>query len=931
MPRTTNAFLTFEARTKNVRELQMRLQQLEKGAKGLGFNLKLVGTAGQTANKGMDRARRGSERARRSFDRTRRSVISLRAALVGLVGFSVLAGVRTLYTNIIALDESMARVRRTTKTTVVEIDALRQSITETAVAIGVMRREVALITEIGGQLGIRGVGNLAAFTEVITGITRVTRLEPEDAAFGFARLLALTGETNDFADALRRVGDAVAYIDDNFEVVAPDVLEKTIKALPRVLQFVSNPLDALAIGTTVGVTGQQPRLFGSALQRLLENIDVSLEIGGEGAETLAQVMGRSISDAQRDFRNDELLFLAEFLDEMDKLPRNMQRAFYETMGDFGDEQRSLLAAAGRRLLGVVQDVRSNVGPGELDRQLEVRTTSFSGRQRIAIREFDAAFTEIGDVIKENAVPALEFLAESFKAATDIINAAVRGSRIGTVADFLAEGGQFPAGVDEVLRNQLGETPSGQINLRAFEEDRNQGLLYATSRLADLMQENILEGGFANTNEQRELRRTQLNNATSDAFDDFTEGMRQARQDLEGRRAVFGGEGPDTMFLQTYNQLQEDLVSDIAKANDRYVMSTDLLTGQVDEAGKQMDLLTKAITDYDPTRGPEQFLPTSETTGDEETPEERAARIRQARLRQRDRAAQAALGGAFDLPASTAGPGQQGQRAARARITRSIRDYLDNAIITSLGGPGQQGSAAVRELARRRQGGAPFGLGVDATGRTGEVEITARNAEELREMQMKAQEEHLEYIAELRAKQMESYQDVANSIAGNLGSVVKTFGDGAQDINDAFNQAINNIANEIQNKLVDELFTQPLASAGAAFISSIFSPSVPLPGPGSPAGGPIPGAAAGGTIATAGLTLVGERGPEILDLPRGASIIPLEERMGGMGLTININGVQDESSIRRAVQEELPSALPMIEASMIARSQSNTDLRQNFRR
>ena len=48
---------------------------------------------------------------------------------------------------------------------------------------------------------------------------------------------------------------------------------------------------------------------------------------------------------------------------------------------------------------------------------------------------------------------------------------------------------------------------------------------------------------------------------------------------------------------------------------------------------------------------------------------------------------------------------------------------------------------------------------------------------------------------------------------------------------------------------------------------------------------IPMLAEGGTITQAGTVMVGERGAELLDLPRGAKVTPLNKQ----GLTINING------------------------------------------
>jgi hypothetical protein len=52
-------------------------------------------------------------------------------------------------------------------------------------------------------------------------------------------------------------------------------------------------------------------------------------------------------------------------------------------------------------------------------------------------------------------------------------------------------------------------------------------------------------------------------------------------------------------------------------------------------------------------------------------------------------------------------------------------------------------------------------------------------------------------------------------------------------------------------------------------------------------GKIPGMASGGTVTSSGMALVGENGPELLNLPTGASVIPLTGTTGGGGNTINI--------------------------------------------
>jgi hypothetical protein len=74
--------------------------------------------------------------------------------------------------------------------------------------------------------------------------------------------------------------------------------------------------------------------------------------------------------------------------------------------------------------------------------------------------------------------------------------------------------------------------------------------------------------------------------------------------------------------------------------------------------------------------------------------------------------------------------------------------------------------------------------------------------------------------------------------------------------------------------------------------SLTLPSVEIPGLGKVGGGTlstpqVPLLASGGTARRSGSAIVGERGPELLHLPRGASVVPLGAATGGGGTSINI--------------------------------------------
>ncbi len=85
--------------------------------------------------------------------------------------------------------------------------------------------------------------------------------------------------------------------------------------------------------------------------------------------------------------------------------------------------------------------------------------------------------------------------------------------------------------------------------------------------------------------------------------------------------------------------------------------------------------------------------------------------------------------------------------------------------------------------------------------------------------------------------------------------------------------------------------------------------IPVPAPTAPTPtpvqvGPVDRLAHGGTLTSRGLVLVGEEGPELLNLPRAASVIPLD-RTGGTTIIVNIEGtVLSERDLVLAIEEAI---------------------------
>jgi tape measure domain-containing protein len=84
---------------------------------------------------------------------------------------------------------------------------------------------------------------------------------------------------------------------------------------------------------------------------------------------------------------------------------------------------------------------------------------------------------------------------------------------------------------------------------------------------------------------------------------------------------------------------------------------------------------------------------------------------------------------------------------------------------------------------------------------------------------------------------------------------------------------------------------------------------------------IPGFANGTRFAPGGLAVVGERGPELVNLPRGSQVIPNKDVRGGSGINITVDarGANDPAAVRAQVQQGILEAAPAIIAAAEART------------
>jgi hypothetical protein len=146
---------------------------------------------------------------------------------------------------------------------------------------------------------------------------------------------------------------------------------------------------------------------------------------------------------------------------------------------------------------------------------------------------------------------------------------------------------------------------------------------------------------------------------------------------------------------------------------------------------------------------------------------------------------------------------------------------------------------------------------------------------------KAMQERLRLIDEYAAKvkEINNTEAIRAIFADNFVDQLTQVVEGTKSVSDAFKAMAKNIAaaiNEIAAKNIAKAIFGDKGSGGG-FFDDIFK-SI---------GSFLPAFAGGTSFAPGGMSLVGERGPEIVNLPRGASVTP-NNRLGGNVVSINVN-------------------------------------------
>ncbi len=224
------------------------------------------------------------------------------------------------------LQEAMLGVQKTTGLTNSELKTLEGRLVTLSIATGQPAEDLALIAEKAGQLGIKGVDNLNAFTQTVSKMVKTTDLSVEESA---SRMAQLANVYRQPISQVERIGDVINELSNNTSASARDIVEgvRRIGRSGEELGFSFS--DMAGISATLKEMGIDAERGGTAVRNVMIRLQTQ-------SDRIAKTMGISSREWKSMVSEDgrkALLAYLEALSQMDQVAKS--EAISKTFGQEG--------------------------------------------------------------------------------------------------------------------------------------------------------------------------------------------------------------------------------------------------------------------------------------------------------------------------------------------------------------------------------------------------------------------------------------------------------------------------------------------------------------------------------------------------------------------------------------------------------------------
>lgn len=223
---------------------------------------------------------------------------------------------KSMYQGAVDYESAFAGVRKTVDPTVEQAEQLYSDLLSISETTPTGFIEAAKIMETAGQLGVGQVDEFGAdiseqyriatedlgkFTRTYINLQEATNIQGEEGAKSLARFMNVSGM--DMKD-IDRVGGVITQLGNKFATSEEEIVNFQNYLAPTAASAKMSGIEMLALATALSSVGIRAEAGGSAAGKLIKNMQLAAEVGGQAQEKIAS-LGEALYDfnSGREFSN----------------------------------------------------------------------------------------------------------------------------------------------------------------------------------------------------------------------------------------------------------------------------------------------------------------------------------------------------------------------------------------------------------------------------------------------------------------------------------------------------------------------------------------------------------------------------------------------------------------------------------------------------
>jgi len=375
------------------------------------LNSQLSQTAQQTTKAGeaANKANAGFAKFSQTLKATGENLKQVGQQLTVKVSAPIIALTGLVAKLAIDFESSFTGVRKTVNATEAEFALLSKEIRQLAKEIPLSVNELNALGEAAGQLGIE-TDNIISFIDVVAKLGVTTNLSAEEAATAFARIANITGLAQ---DQFSNLGSALVALGNNLATTEAEIVNMTLRMAGAASQAGVTEADILALAGAFSSVGIRAELGGTAISKVIIQIQTAVETTNEELTVFARIAGQSIDEFSSAFRDNAGGAIKDFIIGLGRIKKE-GGSLIQTLAEINitDVQlrNTLLSAAGAADTLTKAFNVSNKAFIEnlaLTKEAELRFAT-TASQLILLKN---AFQDIGITLGESLLPEIRRVVE----------------------------------------------------------------------------------------------------------------------------------------------------------------------------------------------------------------------------------------------------------------------------------------------------------------------------------------------------------------------------------------------------------------------------------------------------------------------------------------------------------------------------------------